>query len=584
MTVIAQSFSGRKWTVERFDARLVEALAQRFDVPDVVARVMAIRGIGLDDAHDFLSPKLKVLLPDPLHLKDMDKAVARMITAIRNQEKICVFGDYDVDGATSSALLIRFCRAIGVPMAYYIPDRNTEGYGPNVAAMQKLAADQTNLVITVDCGSTAHKPLAAAKEAGMDVIVLDHHSMEAESPLPPAVAVVNPNRVDDASPHKHLAAVGVTFLFLVALRSKLQEQGFFKEREPPDLLRELDLVALGTVCDIVPLVGVNRAFVHQGLRVMGQTENIGIQALRAAAKNGGTPDTYTAGFVLGPRINAGGRIGKSDLGVRLLTSNDDAQAGEIAQRLNTHNIERQAMEAEIVQHVLASLPETVPHVAFVEGDGWYPGIVGLIASRVLSRFDVPTFATAFNGDIGKGSCRSVDGMDIGSAVRAAKHEGILIDGGGHEMAGGYTVARGAYPAFKQFMEERMAKHAQHAPRERTLRIDGLLTPAAATIELCAKLQALAPFGAKNREPRFAMMNVRLLNAKIVGENHVSLALTGDTPGVINAIAFRAMDNAIGPEIMRMKKGDRLNVAGVLRPNSYGMRESAQLIVDDAAPC
>ena len=566
--------------MEPSDDRLALTLQQRHAVPDIVARVMAIRGIGLDGAADFLEPTLRALLPDPFHLKDMDAAVTRMIAAIIAGEKICVFGDYDVDGATSSALLIRFCCSIGTNITYYIPDRLKEGYGPNSAAMQQLAKDGVKVVITVDCGITAHEPLKAAKDAGLDVIVLDHHAGEPQ--LPPAAAVVNPNRIDETSKHRHMAAVGVTFLFLVALNNKLREQGYYEGKQAPDLMSELDIVALGTVCDVVPLTGVNRAFVRQGLRVMSNSKNVGINALLNVARNKGAADTYTAGFVLGPRVNAGGRVGKSDLGTRLLSTQDADEAYKIAVQLEELNIERRAIEAETLDAALTMLPDTQTHAAFVEGDGWHPGVIGLVASRVKDRFNLPAFATAFDGEVGKGSCRSIRGIDIGALVIAARQDGLLVNGGGHAMAAGYTIAKSAYPAFKEFVQTRLAKVLAETPLEPTLMLDGVLTLRGVNIELAEKLQLLAPFGSGNPEPRFALLDVKLLRADIVGEKHLRLILNSEMGGSINAIAFRAMDSEIGPALVNLKKGSRINVAGYIRLNTYAMRTDVQLVVEDAA--
>jgi len=578
--LVHNSLTGRKWIIQPSDDRLALTLQQRHAVPDVVARVMAIRGIGLDDAADFLEPTLRALLPDPFHLKDMDVAVTRMIAAIIAGEKICVFGDYDVDGATSSALLIRFCRAIGTSISYYIPDRIKEGYGPNSAAMQQLASGGVKVVITVDCGITAHEPLKAARDAGMDVIVLDHHAGEPQ--LPPAVAIVNPNRIDELSTHRHIAAVGVTFLFLVALNNKLREQGFYGDKKEPNLMNELDIVALGTVCDVVPLIGVNRAFVRQGLRVMSNSTNIGINALLNVARNKGAADTYTAGFVLGPRVNAGGRVGKSDLGTRLLSTQDEVEAHDIAMQLEQLNIERRTIEAETLDAALTMIPETQTHAAFVEGDGWHPGVIGLVASRVKDRFNLPAFATAFDGEIGKGSCRSIRGIDIGALIIAARQEGLLVNGGGHAMAAGYTIAKSAYPAFKEFIETRLAKVLAETPMEPTLLLDGMLSLGGVTVELAEKLQQLAPFGSGNPEPRFAVMDVKLLRADIVGEKHLRLILNSEMGGSMNAIAFRAMDGEMGAALVNLKKGSRINVAGTIRLNTYAMRTDVQMVVEDAA--
>jgi single-stranded-DNA-specific exonuclease len=457
-----------------------------------------------------------------------------------------------------------------------------EGYGPNSAAMQQLAAQGVKVVVTVDCGTTAHEPLKVARDAGLDVIVIDHHAGEPQ--LPPAVAVVNPNRMDETSKHRHLAAVGVTFLFLVALNNKLREQGFYTDKKAPDLMNDLELVALGTVCDVVPLTGVNRAFVRQGLRVMSNSSKFGITALMNVARHKGVADTYTAGFILGPRVNAGGRVGKSDLGTRLLSTLDENEAHGIAVQLEQLNEERRAIEAETLETALAMLPETQTHAAFVEGEGWHPGVIGLVASRVKDRFNVPAFATAFDGEVGKGSCRSVKGIDIGALVIAARQEGLLVNGGGHGMAAGYTVAKSAYPAFKEFVETRLAKFLAETPLEPTLMLDGLLAIGGVSVELAEKLQRLAPFGAGNPEPRFALMDVKLLRAELVGEKHLRLILNSEMGGSLNAIAFRAMDGEMGHALINLKKGSRIHVAGHLRLNTYAMRTDVQLVVEDAAIC
>jgi single-stranded-DNA-specific exonuclease len=572
------SLTGRNWVMRGGDERLALTLCQRFALPDSVARVMAGRSIALEDAEDFLEPTLRRLLPDPLHLKDMEKAVTRMARAIENNENICVFGDYDVDGATSSALIIRFCRALGLHVGYYIPDRIREGYGPSAPALQKLAKSGTNLVITVDCGITAHAPLEAARDAGLDVIVLDHHV--AEPRLPDAAAIINPNRLDETSPHRHLAAVGVTFLFLVALNTRLRANGFYKNMKEPDLKNELDLVALGTVCDIVALKGINRAFVAQGLRVMASSQNIGLRALLAVGRAAGVPDTYTAGFILGPRVNAGGRVGEADLGVRLLTCEDENEAARLAGILDKLNEERRALEKQACEEAFGLISSETSACAFVASDAWHPGIIGLVASRLVSRFHVPSFVTAFTEDVGKGSCRSVPGIDIGALVIAARQEGLLINGGGHAMAAGYTVARGAYENFRAFIEARIRRQIEAAPLQPTLHLDGLLSVAGLTVELAQTLQRLAPYGASHSEPRFAVMDAKLLRADAVGENHLRLILADDTGASIRAMAWRVMDNSLGPALVAMKKGSRLHVAGTLRLNSWAMRTEAQFIVDD----
>jgi single-stranded-DNA-specific exonuclease len=578
--LVENSLTNRRWVVNDHDERLATALTQRFALPDIVGQVMAARGISLDGAADFLEPTLRSLLPDPFHLKDMEKACVRMAAALKSGEKIAVYGDYDVDGATSSALLIRYARAIGASITPYIPDRIIEGYGPNAAAMKKLAEDGYKLIITVDCGITAHEPLRVAQEAGADVIVLDHHVAEPELPL--ACAVINPNRLDETSPHRHLAAVGVTFLFLVALHKTLRAEGFFTGKTEPDLLSELDLVALGTVCDMVALTGVNRAIVRQGLKVMGQSKNTGLLALLAVSGSSGPADTYTAGFLLGPRVNAGGRVGKSNLGTRLLSSESESETAELAQQLNHLNDERKLIEQAALDEALSMVPHEKAAAVMVASDSWHPGVIGLIASRLKERYGRPAFVTSFDGDIGKGSCRSVKGIDIGTLVIAARQEGLLINGGGHAMAAGYTVSRGNFEAFKNFAETRIKTALEESPLVPTLIIDGLLGVGGVTIELSEKLQSLAPFGMGNPEPRFAVMEAILVRADRVGQNHLRLNLKDDSGHFIKAMAWRVLDNPMGEAILQAPKGSRLHVAGHIRLNSWAMRSEAQLIVDDVA--
>jgi single-stranded-DNA-specific exonuclease len=579
-TILEKSVCGKRWVIEAYDERLALTLSQRHAVPDIVAQIMAARGITMEEAPDFLDPTLRALMPDPEHLKDMQKAAARFVQALQNKEKICVFGDYDVDGATSSALIIRFARACGHKMETYIPDRIKEGYGPNENAVRKLAAEGVKLVITVDCGITAHAPLAAAKEAGVDVVVLDHHIGEPH--MPEAVAVVNPNRFDESSKQNHLAAVGVTFLFLAAAHKQLKAAGFFEGKKAPNLLEELDLVALGTVCDMVALKGANRAFVRQGLKVLASSNNIGIQALINVSRANKQPvDAGTAGFMLGPRVNAGGRVGKSDLGVRLLSTEDEAEAEEIAQALERLNEERRRIEQTIVEEAYTLVPQTVASCVMVEGPGWHPGVIGLVSSRLKERYNRPSFATAFDEKgVGKGSCRSIRGIDIGALIIAARQEGLLINGGGHAMAAGYTVGHNRYPEFKSFIETRIAKQLEQTPLEPTLILDGILSVTGATLELATQVLALAPFGMGNPEPRFAVMDAVLMKADTLGDRHLRLQLGDGRGAYLRAVCWRAMDNEMGKALMNLPRGARLHVAGHLQINHWNGRSEPQLVVDD----
>jgi single-stranded-DNA-specific exonuclease len=587
---IERSLTGRRWAARLADERTALAMAQRHGLPDAICRLLAAREVELDGVPDFLDPTLRKFLPDPLHLKDMDAAVERLVRAVRERERIVVFGDYDVDGATSAALLLRFFRAVGGDIGCYIPDRRNEGYGPNAPALLKLRAEGTAVVVTVDCGATAFEPLAEAQRAGLDVIVIDHH--QAEIALPPAIAVVDPNRVDEASPHKQLAAVGVAFLLAVGVNRALRQAGWYGEARPePDLRQWLDLVALGTVCDVVPLTGVNRALVRQGLLIMAQRHNAGLAALADMARLREPPGAYHLGFMLGPRVNAGGRVGQADLGARLLSSDDRHEVGALALRLDELNAERRAIEREVLDQAIARIEglygpdrKGLPAALVVESEGWHIGVIGIVASRLVERYGRPAFVIGMDGEtgaIGKGSGRSVRGVDLGAAVIAARQAGLLINGGGHAMAAGLTVARDALPALAQFLAERVAPQLGAAPAVRELGIDAALSPAAATQDLVSMIERAGPFGAGNALPRFALTGVRVDYAEPVGEGHVRCTLVGAERGRLEGIAFRARQTALGPALLDPAR-PVLHVAGALRIDRFGGRDRVRLQIDDAA--
>ena len=584
---IEHSLTGRRWAARLGDERLALAIAQRHGLPDAVSRLLAAREVDLEGVPDFLEPTLRKFLPDPLHLKDMDVAIARLVRAVQQSERVVVFGDYDVDGATSSALLLRFFRAVGGNIGVYIPDRRKEGYGPNAPALLKLKQEGTAVVVTVDCGVTAFEPLAEARRVGLDLIVIDHH--QAEVALPEAIAVVDPNRIDDASPHKQMAAVGVAFLLCVGVNRALREAGWYTgERPEPDLRQWLDLVALGTVCDVVPLTGVNRALVRHGLLVMAQRRNAGLAALADVARLKETPGAYHLGFMLGPRVNAGGRVGQADLGARLLSSDDPHEVGALAVRLDEFNAERRAIERDVLDQAIGRIESLygpdrkgLPSALVVESEGWHVGVIGIVASRLVERYGRPTFVIGMDGELGKGSGRSVRGVDLGAAVIAARQSGLLVNGGGHAMAAGLTVARSALPDLTKFLDERIAPQLGAAPAVRELGIDAALAPAAATQELVGMIERAGPFGAGNALPRFALTSVRVNYAQPVGEGHVRCTLVGAERGRIDAIAFRAGQTALGPALLDPAR-PVLHVAGALRIDRYGGRETVRLQIDDAA--
>ena len=584
---VERSLTGRRWAARLADERTALAIAQRHGLPDAVARLLAARDVDLDSVTEFLDPTLRRFLPDPLHLKDMDVAIARLVRAVQGGERIVVFGDYDVDGATSSALLLRFFRSIGGNIGVYIPDRRKEGYGPNAPALVKLKADGAAVVVTVDCGVTAFEPLAEARRVGLDTIVIDHHM--AEITLPDAIAVVDPNRIDDASPHKQMAAVGVAFLLAVGVNRALREANWYGASRPePDLRQWLDLVALGTVCDVVPLTGVNRALVRQGLKVMAERRNVGLAALADVARLKEVPGAYHLGFLLGPRVNAGGRVGQADLGARLLSSDDPHEVGALALRLDEFNAERRAIERDVLDQAISRVEglygpdrKGLPAALVIESDGWHVGVIGIVASRLVERYGRPAFVIGLDGDLGKGSGRSVRGVDLGAAVIAARQAGLLVNGGGHAMAAGLTVTREALPGLARFLDERIAPQLDAAPPVRELGIDAALSPAAATQELVGMIERVGPFGAGNALPRFVLKSVRVSYAQTVGEGHVRCTLVGAERGRVDAIAFRANQTALGPALLDPAR-PVLHVAGALRIDRFGGRESVRLQIDDAA--
>ena len=580
---VERSVSGKLWRARLEDERAALALAQQLEISEILARVLAARGITADDADRFLNPALRDALPDPSVLRDMDKAADRLAAAIKSGEKIAVFGDYDVDGATSGALILRFLNAVGSSGTYYIPDRMREGYGPNAPALRSLAEQDVALVVTVDCGISAFDPLDAAAEAGLSVIVVDHHI--AEPRLPTATAIVNPNRLDDDSGLGQLAAVGVTFLLLVALNRTLRQAGHYEADCPePDLLGLLDLVALGTVCDVVPLTGLNRALTVQGLKVMATRGNIGLAALSDSAGLDEAPTAYHAGYVLGPRVNAGGRVGESSLGIRLLTTSDSDAATAIALHLGELNKERQAIEAEVLDAATAQIEargETPAPIIIAAGAGWHAGVVGIVASRLKERFSRPAIVIAVAEGVGKASCRSIAGVDIGAAITAARQAGLLLNGGGHAMAAGFTVAEDQLEALGSFLMERLAPSVAVARQSASLGIDGALTVEGATLELVEELAQVGPFGSGNSEPRMVITASRIVSAKVVGRGHVRCILAGATGKRLTAIAFRAAGEELGHMLLSASEGP-LHLAGNLRINRWRERDDVQLIIQDAA--
>ncbi len=571
---VETSLTGRRWTGPGIEAeRLSEAMAQVTRLPMALCQTLVARGVVPSDAAAFLAPVLRDLLPDPRSLKDMEPAAARFLRAVNDNQRIAVFADYDVDGGASAALLIIWLRAMGRQATLYIPDRIDEGYGPNVAAMQGLAENH-DLIICVDCGTLSHDPIAAAK--GADVVVLDHH-LGAET-LPPALAVVNPNRQDEDGSLGHLCAASVVFLMLVEANRQLRIEGV----QGPDLMALLDLVALATVADVAPLTGVNRAFVRQGLRVMARRDRPGLRALADLARMDTAPTTYALGFLLGPRVNAGGRIGQADLGARLLATDDPAEATALAARLDLLNTERRDIEARVREEALAQAEARGLDgpLVWAAADGWHPGVVGIVAARLKEATHRPAVVIGFDGDIGKGSARSVSGVDLGAAVHRLAAEGLLIKGGGHKMAAGLTVARNQLEPAMDRLAELLARQGAGSGGPGDLRIDSLLMPQAATQGLVEQIESAGPFGASAPAPRFAFADVAV-QARRIGTSHLRLTF-GDTGGArLDAIAFGAFDGPLGPALENAGHR-RFHLAGRLELNTYGGRTKPQLRLEDAA--
>ncbi|CDX24513.1 Single-stranded-DNA-specific exonuclease RecJ [Mesorhizobium plurifarium] len=582
---VRQSATGVSWEhrlTERQDMAAL-AIAQGHGVPDIVARVLAGRGVSVEQTGRFLDPTIRELLPNPASLTDMEKAAARLADAIVAGEKVAIFGDYDVDGAASSALLKRFLTHFSVPSEIYIPDRIFEGYGPNPEAMRELISRGAKLIVTVDCGTNSATSIEAAREAGADVVVLDHHQVG--GPLPSGAAVVNPNREDDLSGQGHLCAAGVVFLCLVQTAKVLRER--LPNAAPVDLLSLLDLVALATVCDVVPLTGVNRAFVVKGLQVLRQQKNEGLAALARVSRIGEPINTFHLSFLIGPRINAGGRIGDAALGSRLLATDDPVEAASIAETLDRLNQERQQMEQEMLAQARAEADAELaggngPAVIVTASNSWHPGIVGLIASRLKDYARRPAFAIAFNSTgVGTGSGRSVTGFDLGRLVREAAAAGLIVKGGGHAMAAGITVERAKLGELRAFFEERAAADVFRLQNEESLAIDGALAAEGATIALLDALEKAGPFGAGHIAPVFVLPRHRLADARAIGTNHIRVDLQSQSGGNIQAIAFRAVDTALG-EFLFKNRGRTVHVAGSLSGNYWNGNRTVQFRISDAA--
>jgi len=581
---ISASLSGRTWQWRGGNMELEGGIAGLED--DILTQLLLTRGVERDDIARNAKPTLRDFLPDPSEFKDMDSAAERIVQAILAEEKITIYGDYDVDGATSAALLVTLLRDLGAEAEYYIPDRLLEGYGPSGEALVRLADEGSSLIVTVDCGAMAFEALGMAHEAGVDVIVVDHHKCSAE--LPRAAALVNPNRLDEndlAASHGHLAAVGVAFLLAIALVRTLRERGHFERRDEPDLIALLDLVALGTVADVAALHGLNRAFVTQGLKVMARRERTGMSALIDASRLKRAPQCSDLGFALGPRINAGGRVGESTLGVRLLTTTDPDEARAIAEQLSSLNEERRAIEAEVQEAAEAQIAaQHNQSVQILSGSGWHPGVIGIVAGRIKEKTGKPSIVIALEAEssTGKGSGRSISGVDLGAAIIAAREQGLLVAGGGHAMAAGLTIEQDRIGHFAEFLDSRLARDVERALENQVMKLDLAVAPGGLTPTLVETLEQAGPFGVGWPGPRVAVGPVRIIKADIVGKDHLRIIAAGEDGRSFKGIAFRAAESEMAQTLMHRSSGRRFHLAGRVKIDDWGSRPQAELHLEDAA--
>ena len=574
------SVVGKNWIQKEFDLDEIKFIKENFFLDEIVAKLLSIRKIKKEEINFFLNPSIKNSLPNPYSLNDMQKAIDRTISCIVSNEKVGIFGDYDVDGATSTAILGNYFRALNLPYEIYIPDRQKEGFGPNEKGFDYLIENGSKLIFTVDCGTLSYLPIEYANTKKIDVIVIDHHQSEIN--LPKAHSIVNPNRFDDRSELNYLCAAGVCFMFLVALNKKLRENNWFinKSINEPDLLNFLDLVSLGTICDVVPLVDLNRAFVNQGLKVVNQKKNLGLKTLIEISEIENNLTTYHLGYVLGPKINAGGRVGKSTHGAKLLLNNDSKDAFKISSELNNYNKERQLLEKELLKDIMdKDYGLTDEPVIVLHGENWHEGIIGIIAARIKEKYNKPTFIISTKSGLGKGSARSIYGFDIGTAVIAAVQNKILIRGGGHKMAAGFTLDTDKISEFKNFLIRKFKSININLESKKNIFYDTEISPSAINIDFYEKINVLSPFGSANPEPKFIIKNVRPVNSKIVGEKHIKSIFEGSDSSTFKTITFNCVDNVLGSYLLK-KNIKNFNILGKLSLNEWRGQKNVEFIIDD----
>ena len=574
------SLNGKNWVSKEFNSDDVTFFKTNYFLDEIVAKLLCIRKIKKEEVKFFLTPSIKNILPNPFILKDMDKAIDRTLVAITSKEKIGIFGDYDVDGATSTAILGQYFRSLKINFEIHIPDRKTEGFGPNEKAFSKFVKNGVNLIFTVDCGTLSFEPMNFEKKKNTDVIILDHHQSEVK--LPCAHSIVNPNRFDDRSELNYLCAAGVCFLFLIALNKRLRDQNWFSSNniDEPDLIGILDLVALGTVCDVVPLIGLNRAIVRQGLKVLKRKKNLGLKTLIEISSIENNITAYHLGYVLGPRINAGGRVGKSTHGANLLLNDNARETFKLASELNNYNKERQILESELLNKILnTNYQNKSDPVIILHGENWHEGIIGIIAARVKEKFNKPSIIISVNLGIGKGSARSIYGFNIGSTVIGAVQAGLLVKGGGHKMAAGFTIDMKRIEEFKEFVFKRFKSINMNLEDEKKYYFDSEIAPSAVNIDFFEKINLLAPFGSGNTEPRFLIQDLKVVNSKIVGEKHIKSVLVGSDSSIIKTISFNSVETDLSPYLLK-KNTKSFNMVGKLSLNEWRGQRNVEFIIDD----
>jgi len=574
------SVSGKNWVFKKFNSSDIKIYSEDYSLSEIVAKLLSIRKKNIEDIGLFLNPTIKNLMPNPLTLKDMENAIERTYQGIKKRELIGIFGDYDVDGATSTALLARYFLSINQKIQTYIPDRKREGYGPSVEGFNNLIKLGTKIIFTVDCGTLSFEPVKIAQSQNIDVIVLDHHQSDLK--LPNACAIVNPNRYDDTSKLNYLCAAGVCFIFLAALNKKLRDRNWFEEEKinEPNILNFLDLVSLGTVCDVVPLVDLNRAIVTQGLKVLKKRLNLGLKTLYDLCKIESQPTTYHLGYILGPRINAGGRVGKSSHGAELLASDDPQRTYQIANDLNKSNKERQSIELILSEQVNSEVKNFQDDpVLVLTGNSWHEGIIGIVASRIKEKYNKPTILISTNGSLGKGSARSIFGFDIGTQIIKATQSGIIEKGGGHKMAGGFTIKKENIPLFRDFLIKNFKKSKLSSSKIVNLYLDSIIAPSALNEEFYSEIERLAPFGSGNSEPKFVIENLQVITSDLVADKHIKTVLHAKDGSVIKSIAFNAKDSPL--ELYLNKKNKKkFNIAGIMNLNEWRGKKSVEFIIED----